>query len=521
MARPLRIQFENAHYPESYDIIIEGGKIVDGTGGPWHYGDVGIQDGRITRIGDLRSARATQRINALGLVVAPGFVDVHNHTDEAIERLPLAQNYMQQGVTTIVGGHCGDSIYPVGERLASLEGFGLGINFAMLVGHSTIRKQVMGMADRAPTVDELKKMKELVAKAMEQGAFGISTGLYYAPGSYSKTEKIIELAKVVARYGGLYASHIRDEGDFNIGLVAAVKEAIQIGEKAFIPVQIAHLKALGKPVWGKSIEVLNLIKEARARGVDVTFDQYPYVASGTSLTGAVVPGWAQAGGELKMKERLVDPSTREEIRREMLLSIDKRGGPERLFIARFVPDASLEGKHLVEIGKIKGKEPVDVAIDLLLAGEAEVVSFNMVDEDLIRIMQSPIGMVASDGSLVDFGKGVPHPRYYGTFPRVLGRYVREEGALTLEEAVRKMTSGPANRVGMLDRGLIREGMIADITVFNPNTVTDQTAFERLPQYPAGIEYVIVNGQVAISEGKWIGARAGKVLYGKKSIVRPI
>jgi N-acyl-D-amino-acid deacylase len=497
---------------EFYDIVIEGGRIVDGTGNPWYYGHVGIQNGRIAKIGDVREARAGKRLNAANRVVAPGFVDIHNHTDTDIEKLPLAQNYMQQGVTTIVGGNCGDSLYPVGEKMAVLERLGMGINFALLVGQATIRKHVIGMADRAPTTDELKKMKALVAKAMGEGAIGISTGLYYAPGSYSKTDEVIELAKVAAQYGGIYASHIRDESDYSIGLVAAVKEAIEIGEKANIPVEISHFKALGKPVWGKSVEILDLVKQARARGIDVTFDQYPYVASATSLMGSIVPRWAVAGGEAKMRERLLDPPIREKIKKEMLVSIDKRGGPEKLFIATFQPDTGLERKHLAEIGKTKGKEPVDAAIDILLAGGAEVVSFNMLEEDLIRIMRSPFGFVASDGSLVQFGRGVPHPRYYGTFPRVLGKYVREQGVLSLEEAVRKMSSAPAKRMGLVDRGLIREGMIADITVFNPATIMDKATFEKPHQYPVGIDYVIVNGQLALSKGEWTGARAGKVLY---------
>ena len=504
--------------PGAYNIVIEGGMIVDGTGGPWYYGDVGIKNGYIKKIGDLKNSPAIKRINARGLVVAPGFIDIHTHTDEEIQKLPLARNYMQQGVTTMVGGNCGDSIYPVGEMLTALKRLGLGINFALFVGHATIRKQVMGMADRAPTQGELNKMKKLVAKAMEQGAVGLSTGLYYAPGSYAKTEEIIELAKVVVQYGGIYTSHLRDESDYNIGLVAAVREAIEIGEKANIPVQISHLKALGKPVWGQSVEILNLVKTAGARGVDVTFDQYPYVASATSLKGALVPSWAQAGGDHKMKEHLLDPATRPKVREGMLDSLDKRGGPEKFFIATFTPDPKIEGKHLKEIGKIKGMEPVDAAIEILVSGDASVVSFNMLDEDLIRIMQSPIGMVASDGSLVEFGKGVPHPRYYGTFPRVLGKYVREDGVLTLEEAVRKMTSAPANRIGLVDRGLIKEGMIADVTIFNPDTVKDKATFEKPHQYPSGIDYVIVKGQLAVSNGVWTGIKAGKVLYRQKSFI---
>ncbi len=505
------ITLSRASVSRSYDIILQGGKIVDGTGGPWYYGDVGIRRSRIAKIGLLKAAKADKRIDATGLVIAPGFIDLHTHTDEEIERLPLAYNYLRQGVTTLVGGNCGESVYPVGESLVRLKRSGLGINFALLVGQATIRRQVMGMADRTPTQNEMKRIKALLAEAMQQGAIGMSTGLFYAPGSYSRTEEVVELARVAVRYGGIYASHIRDESDYHVGLTAAVKEAIEIGEKSKIPVQISHLKALGRPVWGKSAEVLDLIRAARDRGVDVTFDQYPYDASSTSLTGAVVPRWAQAGGEVRMKERLLDPATREKIRAEMLLSIEKRGGPENLFLVIVAHDPGLEGKHLAEIGRIKEKEPVDAAIDILLAGDVGVVSFSMQEEDVVRIMRSPDGMVASDGSLVQFGKGAVHPRYYGTFPRVLGKYVREDGILTLEDAVRKMTSAPANRIGLKDRGLIREGMIADITVFNPATVKDRATFQKPHQYPEGIEHVIVNGQPAVSGQRLTGIRAGKVL----------
>jgi N-acyl-D-aspartate/D-glutamate deacylase len=505
-----------ADISEPYDIVIEKGKIVDGTGSPVYHADVGVRNGRIVRIGDLKDERAGKRINAFGLVVSPGFIDIHTHADERIENLPLARNYLQQGVTTLVGGNCGDSIYPIGEKLTALDQSGLGINFALLIGHATIRKQVMGMADRAATPEELDQMRTLLVKAMEQGAFGISTGLYYAPGSYSNTGEVVELAKVAAQYSGIYATHIRDESDYNIGLVAAVKEAIEIGEMTAIPVQLSHLKALGKPVWGKSGEILKLINAARDRGVDVGFDQYPYIASGTDLTGAVIPRWAQAGGEAEMRERLHDPFSRGRIRAEMLASIEKRGGPEKLFVATYAPNPDFEGKHLGEIGKMKGIAPVDAAIELLLSGRADVISFNMLDEDLIRILKSPFGMIGSDGSLVRYGEGLPHPRYYGTFPRVLGKYVREDSVLSLGDAIRKMTSAPANRLGLPDRGLIRESMIADITVFNPATVKDKATFEKPHQYPEGIDTVIVNGQLAVSGGEWTGISAGKVLYRQRT-----
>ncbi len=495
-----------------YDVVIAGGRVVDGTGSPWYRADVGIRGGRIDAIGDLGRAPATRRIDAAGLVVAPGFIDIHTHGDEGIEKLPVAQNYLRQGVTTIVGGNCGGSIYPVGEKLSAIEKARLGLNFALLVGQGTIREQVLGMESRAPTADELSRMETLVARAMEQGAVGLSTGLYYAPGSYSSTEEVIALAKVTARYGGIYASHIRDESDYTVGLVAAVREAIEIGEKAGLPVQVSHLKALGKPVWGKSTEILGLIDAARARGVDVGFDQYPYAASGVGLIGAAIPRWAQEGGEAKMKERLGDPTSRERILKEMAGSIEKRGGPEKQFVAVCAADPALEGKSLAEIGRIRGKDPMEASIDLLMAGRVTLVSFNMLDEDLIRIMRSPTGIVGSDGSIVEFGKGVPHPRYYGTFPRVLAKYVREEKVLSLEEAVRKMSSAPAARIGLSDRGLLMKGMAADVTVFNPETVADSATFQNPHQYPAGIETVIVNGEIAILEGTYLGARAGKVLY---------
>ncbi len=495
-----------------FDTIITGGKVIDGTENPWYYADVGINNGHITAIGNLEGAVATRCIDATGMVVAPGFIDIHTHADDDIFDLPLAENYIQQGVTTVVGGNCGGSLFPVKERLAELEKKNIGINFALLVGHGTIREEVMGMVNRAPTAVELDKMKTLATEAMRSGAFGISTGLYYAPGFYAKTDEVIELAKVVAGYGGIYTTHIRDESDYNIGLGAAVKEAIEIGEKSRAPVQISHLKCLGKPVWGKANEILDLIAQARARGVDVTFDQYPYVASGTSLMGAIIPRWAQEGGQSELVKRLQDPNMRVKIREEMSANIERRGGPHTLFIARCSSNPTIEGKNLKEIGETKGIAPVDAAIEIQIAGGADIVSFNMQEEDLELIMQSPYGMIGSDGSLVEFGEGVPHPRYYGTFPRVLGLYVREKGVLSLEEAVRKMTSAPANRLGLTDRGILREGMVADIVIFDPETVRDLATFEKPHRYPQGIVYVLLAGHVTVEMGKHTGVRAGQVLY---------
>ncbi len=504
--------------PESYDLIIENGRVVDGTGNPWYYADIGIRDGRIAAIRDLEEAVAGRRIDATGMVVAPGFIDTHTHADSNILELPLAENYVRQGVTTVVGGNCGGSIFPVDQKLAEADAKGLGINFGLLIGHGTIRQEVMGMSGAAPTAEEMEKMKALVAAAMEAGALGMSTGLFYAPGSYAKTEEVVELAKVVARYGGIYVSHIRDE---TRGLFAAVKEAVAIGEQAGIPVHISHFKCLGKPVWNQSAQILNLVDEARRRGVDVTFDQYPYTAGSTSVAGALIPRWAQEGGEDALVERLQNPMTRAKIRAEMLTRMEEWGGANAFFVAKYDKDPRFEGKNLEELGKEKGMAPVDVAIDMQIGGGGSVVLHSMLESDVRAIMQSPYGMIGSDGGLVEFGKGVPHPRYYGTFPRVLGRYVREEGLLSLEEAIRKMTSAPANRLGLVDRGTIREGMVADIVVFDPATVKDQATFEKPHQYPVGISYVLVNGQVVIQNGVHTGKRAGRVLYRQRSFAVPV
>ncbi len=518
-----------------FDLIIEGGAILDGSGNPWFRADVGIVDDHIEAIGHLDGVKAEYRIDAGGLMVAPGFIDMHSHSDFTLLVDPKAESKIRQGVTTEVVGNCGSSAAPqneevrsyrekfmrsrlgedfqfdwatMAEYMAKLEAQGIALNVAPLVGHGTIRQNVMGFEDRAPTPGELEEMKRLTAEAMEAGAWGLSTGLIYPPGCYAKTEEIIELAKVVARYGGIYASHIRGEGDT---LLDAVREAIEIGEKAGLPVEISHFKASGKHNWGKTRESLRLVEEARRRGIDVTIDQYPYTASSTGLS-AYLPNWVHVGGADAMLERLRNPEDRRRIREEVG---DRDWSIIMVVVSQRHPE--YEGLRVTEIAEKMGKEPVEAVMDLLLEDEGQtwVVAFGMSEEDVQRVMRSPYMMVGSDGRAISphgvLGKGKPHPRYYGTFPRILGRYVREFGVITLEEAVRKMTSAPARRLGLWDRGLIRPGFKADIVIFNPETVIDKATFMEPHQYPEGIEYVIVNGTVVIDEGEHTGALPGRVL----------
>ncbi len=494
-----------------YDLVIRSARIVDGTGCPWFRGDLAVHQGKIVAMGQLSELTATTVIDAQDKVLAPGFIDIHTHADSDACELSLMENYLRQGVTTLMGGNCGGSEYPIAEHLTKMDELPKTINYGLFVGHGTLRQQAMGMAMRPPTNAELAQMKMLAARAMDEGAFGISVGLYYAPGSFAQLDEIVEVSREIAKRGGLFTIHLRDESDYNIGLVESVKEAIAVAEQTGISVQISHLKCLGKPVWGKASEILGLIERARERGLDVQFDQYPYLASGTAITGAIIPRWAQDGGGEALTARLQNPETRAAIRTEMLANIERRGGPDTLVVSRHKPDASVEGKSLLQIGTERCMEPVDAAIELQIAGGAGMVSFNMRDEDLETIMRHPLGMVVSDGSLVGFGRGVPHPRYYGTFPRVLARYVRERKVITLEEAVRRMTSAPARRVGLWDRGIITPGMVADLVLFDPATVSDGSTFDHPHCYNEGISLVVVAGQIALQDGKLSEARAGRVL----------
>lgn len=497
----------------NYDLLIKNGRIVDGTGNLWYRGDIAIKGGEIVKIGNLTEARAKKTIDASGRVVSPGFIDIHTHTDSVL-KFPEVHNYIMQGVTTVIAGNCGGSLSGLKEFFPKLKKRGLGINWGTLVGHGTIRNAIMGGADREPTKEELERMKIMLAEAMKAGAIGMSTGLNYRPGFFSKTPELIELAKVVAQYGGIYVSHIRNE---DVNVVESVKEAIAVGFGAFIPVEISHFKVMGAVNWGKSQVILDLVHEAREKGLDITVDQYPYLASSTSL-GAIFPAWARAGNG--WVEKAKDPVLRKKIRddlAEILVRNYTAEGLNRVQIARYKSDTTLEGKGLKDILEIRGIEvnPVNGA-DMIMQLEMkrnEVVYHCMADEDVERIMKDPVTMHASDGEITEMNVGVPHPRNYGTFPRVLGVYVREKHLLKLEEAIRKMTSMPAGRIGIKDAGLLSAGKKADIVIFNPETIGDKATYQKPHQYPVGIDYVVLSGEIVVDHGQLTGKMPGRIIYG--------
>jgi len=502
--------------PESYDILIKGATVIDGTGSPGYRADVAVRDGRIVRVSKtpLPAEGAARVIEAEGKVVAPGFIDLHAHLDPLL-RLPDAVSALRQGVTTGLGGPDGSSPFPLGAYLDSASTLGVGINVAFMVGHNTIRRAVMGTENRRPTPEELDRMRALVAQGMADGAFGLSTGLVYIPGAYSDTDEVVALAQVAAESGGIYTSHLRGEG---LRLIESVAEAIEIGRRARIPVVITHHKVVGKTMWGASAKTLAMVDSARAAGIDVVLDQYPYTATQTGIS-VLVPRWALAGGTRRFRERIEDPVLRDSIKTGIVrnLRFDRGGGDlGRVQLARVNWDRSLEGKTLRDWAERRGLPPTletgaELVIEAIVRGGASAI-YHVLDEgDVERIMRHPTTMIASDGRLVEPGEGQPHPRWYGTFPRVLGRYVRERGVLTLEEAIHKMTGLPAARLGLTDRGRIAEGMTADIVVLDPATVKDRATFEDPHQYPEGIEYVIVNGKLAVDGEKFTGVRAGQVL----------
>ena len=502
---------------QSFDLIIRGGRIVDGTGNPWVGADVGVRGDRIARIGDLSDAVARRVLDADGLVVAPGFIDPHTHAVRGIFDVSTADNYLLQGVTTLTEGNDGGSPFPIGAHLAEIAETVISPNWAVYVGQGTIRGEVIGADDREPTPDELERMRALVAEAMAEGALGLSTGLFYVPGSFTSTEEVIELSKVAAAHGGIYISHMRDEAQ---RLLDSVRETIRIGEEAGLPVQMTHHKVISRDMWGQSVESLALVDAARARGVDITIDQYPYTASQTTIA-ALVPQWAQAGGLDELVSRFADPEMRRRIRGEIVYRIehDRGGGdPKNVVIGLCEWDRSLEGKSLADILTDRADEvtfanAAELVMELIERGGARAIDHAMDEADVERIMRHPVTTIGSDGGVSVFGQGVPHPREYGTFPRVLGRYVRERQLLTLEEAVRKMSGATAQRLGLQDRGLIREGLFADIAVFDPARVSDRATFADPHQYAVGMEYVIVNGTLVVDEGEHTGARPGRVLYG--------
>jgi N-acyl-D-amino-acid deacylase len=498
---------------QPYDLLIRNGRVLDGTGNPWYHADVAVTDGRIAAIGELGGATASRVIDAQGRYVAPGFIDVHSHAGGglATEGLSPARPLLSQGITTVVVNPDGGGPVDLVEQRQELLADGLGVNAAQMVPHGSIRGEVLGMEDRAPTAAELERMKALVRAGMEAGAFGLSSGPFYAPGSYSTTEELVELAKVAAEHGGVYSSHIRDEGDYNIGLVAAVDEVIRIAREAELPGVVTHIKALGPRVWGFSSALVSRIERARAQGVEVYADQYPYEASQTSLSAALVPRWAQVGGSDALAQRLDDPAVRPRLRADMVENLDRRGGADRIQIALYESDTSIEGKTLQQVADERGVHPIDLAMQLVREKAPRIVSFNMNPDDIATLMRQPWTMTSSDGTLVPFGEGVPHPRGYGTYPRKLRKYVVEDGVLDLPSAIRSMTSLPATVFGFADRGVLRPGAVADVVVFDLAQVRDLATFQQPHQLSEGMDYVLVGGEIALEEGCFSDALFGTVL----------
>jgi N-acyl-D-amino-acid deacylase len=504
-----------------YDTAIVGGRVIDGSGEPGRLADVGIKNGRIVAVGKVARASARQVVDATGLVVSPGFIDVHTHADDLADH-PRAENFVRMGVTSIVAGNCGSSALDVGEALTKIRQAGAAVNFATLIGHNTVREAVMGTDDRIPRLPELDRMKSLVWRAMADGAVGFSTGLQYVPGTYARTPEIIDLARIAANAGGVYASHMRNEGT---ALEAAVTETIRIGSVTGARVQISHLKVDSPSNWGASAKALDLIDAARARGVVVEADQYAYTAASSTL-GIRFPAWALEGGPGKTAERLNDPSTWARIKSETAGLLADRGLPDLSFavVASSKSDPALNGLSMKQIAlKRQGSESADAqfeaAREMMLAGGASMVYHFMSDDDVDRIMKHPHVAIASDSSLLTMGEGAPHPRGYGNNARVLGEYVRVRHVIPIEEAIRKMTSLPAAQFHFAQRGLVKEGYAADLVVFDPAAVSDRATFEQPHAYASGIPYVFVNGVAVVSKGEQTSARPGTVLTSEASAAK--
>ena len=522
-----------------FDILITNGKIVDGLGTASFKADLGIRDGKIESIGDLSEQDSASKIQAEGMIVTPGFIDVHTHSDVTILVNPKAESAVRQGVTTQVFPNCGHGTAPaVGEALKDVESqlapYGLNvswrtvgeyfahveqqkpsINVVPMVAHGTVRIAVLGYEKRKPTSTELLQMQDHVEEAMKSGARGLCSGLRYVPDGYANADELITLCKVVKLFDGIYTSHIRSEGD-NGSWFDAITEAISIGEQANVPVQISHLKALGRHVWGKSGQALQMIDAARTRGLDVACDQYPYGASSSTLL-VLFPQWAIDGGIALLFKRLNDSQVAKKIEQEFNETLEMRGGPEKMTISLFSPDRSLQGMTLCEVAEKEKKTPFQTSIDLLQRAEGQVkMIFHVMDmEDVRKIIRREDVMVASDGyALANYGllaNGSTHPRSYGCFPRVLAHFVREQRLLTVEQAVKKMTSLPAARFKLHDRGALQEGKAADLVIFDPLRIQDKATFDNPQQYPTGIHYVIVNGEIVVKEGEHTGAGPGRIL----------
>jgi N-acyl-D-aspartate/D-glutamate deacylase len=497
-------------HAQQLDLVIRSGTLVDGTGAPARRADIGIRGDRIVAVGDLSHADAARIIQANGLHIAPGFIDTHSHATWGLVRdeLRSARALLAQGITTILANPDGGGPVDLAEQRAQLLDPGVGVNIAQFVPHGSVRRQVLGMQAREATPEELDRMRAIVRRGMEEGGFGLSSGLYYSPGSYAPTGEVAELAKVASEYGGTYQSHIRDESDYTVGVVEAVDEVIEIARSAGIPGIVTHIKALGPRVWGSSAEIIEHIDAARADGVEVYADQYPYEASGTSIVGALVPRWALAGGDESFAARLADADERARLVSEMWENLDRRGGADRLVFQA----GENGGMSLEAVAARRGMDPIETAIALLEEGvPSGVTSFNMDDGDIHRFMRQPWMMTSSDGILNALDEGHPHPRDFGAFPRKIRKYVVDEGVVSLEQAIRSMSGLPAEVYGLDRRGVIEEGAFADVIVFDLEEFRDVATYDDPNHFSEGVVHALVNGEFAIDEGTFSDVLAGEVL----------
>ena len=490
------------------DVVIRGGTVVDGTGAPARRADVGISGDRIVFVGNAAASHVAgaRTIDATGLIVAPGFIDPHSHTLEDLSSRDRRSNvgYLMQGVTTVVTNNDGGGTIEIGRRLRAWAMDSIGTNAALYVPQGAVRGAVLGMSDATPTPAQLDSMRAIVARGMREGAIGISTGLYYAPGSYAPTDEVIELAKVAARYGGIYDSHMRDEGSYTpTGVVGSVNETIRIAREAHLPVHISHIKALGTDVWGQSDSIVAIIKAARAEGLDVTADQYPYLASGTSVGASLLPRWAEVGGRDSLRARVASSVVKPRLVSDMERNLIRRGGAASLLISA-TRDTSILGRTLEQVAAARHVAPIEAALQIILAGDASVASFNMKESDLETFMVQPFVMTGSDGSS-------GHPRKFGTFSRKLREFVYDKPLLSLPQAVRSSSGLTAETLRIADRGVLAEGKFADVIAFDPGSVRDRATYQQPTLLAAGMRYVLVNGVVVVSEGAYTGALAGRPL----------
>lgn len=496
----------NQTFGQRFDLVLRGGTVIDGSGGEPRVADVGIREGMIVAVepalndGDII-------IQCSGLVVCPGFIDLHTHSDTALldSKTRGNVNYLLQGCTTVVTGNCGMGPVNVGEYLSKIDAVGAGTHVAHLLPHGNLRDQAMGKEDRKPTTEELQKMCDLADQAMRDGAFGMSTGLIYVPSMFSTTEELVAISKVIAEHGGIYASHIRGEGT---GLLDSLQEVLKIGREAKLPVHVSHFKASGKQAWGSLHLGVKLLEEARATGQAVTADQYPYTASSTSLEATILPDWSREGGRTELAKRLSDTDTRAKIRKEVA---EKLADSNKIMIASYKQRRDWVGKSLAQIADSEHRDAADVVMEIETQGGASVVNFSMDEEDVRMAMRLPWVATASDGGAKIPSADRPHPRSFGTFPRKIGRYAKESNTLSVSAAVRSASGLPADIIGLNDRGYIRAGLAADITVFDPNTFTDTATFEEPYHAPTGLQYVFVSGVPAVYEGQATGALMGRAL----------